>query len=159
MLQMCDNICKMHEYTLIIVPRLVTFTSEHWTSKTGQSDPGWWLGGDPGVCGSSSPFKKKKCPMKILCISLFLSIVVSCLLHVYLVDIHLYTHNSWWWVLYGVLVFMYLQINDGVAGRCILYSTSFHCNYGNCSHRIVNTITGSKFSKFHYWESMRYWLN
>ena len=47
-------------------------------------------------------------------------------------------------VLYGVLVFMYLQINDGVADLCILSSNSFHCNYGNCSHRITNTITGSK---------------
>ena len=53
-MDMCDTICKMHEHTLrgaplSIVPRLVTFTREHWTSKTGQSVPGWWLGGDPGV--------------------------------------------------------------------------------------------------------------
>ena len=39
---------------------------------------------------------------------------------------------------------MYFQINDGVTGLCILYSTSFHCNYGNCLHRITNTINGSK---------------
>ena len=25
----CDHMLKMHEYTLIIVPRLVIFTSEH----------------------------------------------------------------------------------------------------------------------------------
>ena len=60
-MDMCDNICKMHEYTLeytlIIVPRLVTFTSEHWTSKTEQSDPGWCIGVIQG-CGSSSPFEK-----------------------------------------------------------------------------------------------------
>ena len=43
-MDMCDNICK-----LIIVPRRVTFTSEHRTSKTEQSDLGWWLGGNPGV--------------------------------------------------------------------------------------------------------------
>ena len=37
-MDMCDNICH-----LIIVPRRVPFTSEHRTSKTEQSDPGWWL--------------------------------------------------------------------------------------------------------------------
>ena len=68
---------------------------------------------------------------------LFLSICfimfITCI-HLY---IHVYIHNSWWWVLYDVLVFIFLQINDGVAGLCILYFTSFHCNYGNCSH--INT--------------------
>ena len=29
MMDMCDTICKIHEHTLIIVPRLVTFTGEH----------------------------------------------------------------------------------------------------------------------------------
>ena len=43
-MDMCDNICK-----LIIVPRRVTFTGEHRTSKTEQSDPGWWLGVIQGV--------------------------------------------------------------------------------------------------------------
>ena len=33
---------------------------------------------------------------------LFLSIVLSCLLHVYLLDIHLYIHNSCWGI-YGVV--------------------------------------------------------
>ena len=53
-MDMCDNICK-----LIIVPRRVTFTSEHITSKTEQSDLGWWLGVIQGKqgCGSSSPFE------------------------------------------------------------------------------------------------------
>ena len=44
-MDMCDNICKK----IIIVPQRVTFTSEHRTSKTEQSDMGWWLGGNPGV--------------------------------------------------------------------------------------------------------------
>ena len=108
----------MHEYTLIIVPRLVTFTSEHGTSKTEQSDPGWCLGGDPGVW-ILLPFRKKsgpskfrytytllkwdadKCPMTILCIflvsvNLFI-MFITCII-VYLLDIYLhnvYTHNSW----------------------------------------------------------------
>ena len=70
---------------------------------------------------------------------LFLSIF-----YMYTFWTYIYTHTTHGDGFYGVLVYMYLQTNDGVAGLCILYSTSFHCNYGNCLHIITNTITGSK---------------
>ena len=50
-MDVCDNICK-----LIIVPRRVTFTSEHRTSKTDKVGSGVVAWGNPGV-GSSSPFE------------------------------------------------------------------------------------------------------
>ena len=78
-------ICKMHEYTLIIVPRLVTFTilvnTEDGTVRSRVR-----VGGGPGVWiplplqTNSGPSKFRyillrwdpaKCLMKILCISWF----------------------------------------------------------------------------------------
>ena len=47
-------------------------------------------------------------------------------------------------VFYGVLVFMYLQINDGAAGLCILYSTSRFIVVMYTYHYKYYTINGSK---------------
>ena len=59
-----------------------------------------------------------KCPMNILCISCF------CQFYMYTFWTYICTHITHGDGFYGVLVYMYLQTNYGVAGLGILYSTS-----------------------------------
>ena len=39
-MDICDDICKVNEYTLMIVPRLVIFTCEHRTLEVGSRGGG-----------------------------------------------------------------------------------------------------------------------
>ena len=55
----------------------------------------------------------------------------------------MHAYNSWWLIIYGILVFLYLQMNN-VAGLCILCSTSSCIVIMAIVHRITNTINASK---------------
>ena len=56
----------------------------------------------------------------------------------------MHTYNSWWWVLYVVLVYMYMymysEMNNGIADLCILHVLPSFNVVMAIVRRMTNTI-------------------